>query len=454
MMNDEELRAEREKLATERREAEDRLLQAQTTQTIVKEDHDKLTGEMVDAVTPEDRSALQGQLAEHAEKLRNANATLRERQSEVNAIEEREVEAEEFQERMETTADRAENVAEIGSETFNELAHVEQFDLGGTSRPVGEAVSWAKNVTIPYVRDVGGVGNAIRIEVEKLPGPVNVSEKLQGALPDPVNVSEKLQGVVDAFAAKEKKEEELSDDQKLKKENEAHEKNVSQLNDLEGKISSELEKDDSQKNIGKLIKETQNVIKEQDKRTLDSFEGHSFEGNLANDPAAREQQFQNRSEHEREINAKRYEVVNELLTPIAEQKVLDQHFQIIEKEAANNNNLLQMNEKRLGDRPDAKSAQEKYEVQLNDELAAKEKALDARWAQNVQQELGGLRREHFPEVRPPEMEGPALTQPSPSQAGPGGGFGGGSAMAPQQSGPGGAVGGGAPQQQGPAGPAM
>jgi len=443
-MNEEQFRAEQEKLATERREADNRLSQARTSQGIVKQDHDKLTSEMLNAVTPEDRNALQPQVAESAEKLKNANAIVQERQSEVNVFEEREHEAHKVEQRMEEVATQAEKLAEVGSETATQVGHLlhgehaGHFDLGGTSKPIGDAVSWATNVTVPYVQGVGGVQNAVRLEVENAAAKAeafadSVEAKLREVqVSEPVNISEKLQGIVDKFTPPEKKEQELPDAQKLEKENEAHEQNVSQMTDLQGKISKQLEEDDSQKNIDKLIKETQTVIKEQDQRTRDSFDGNS-----AIDPAARQQQFQSRVENEKEVNAQRYETVNELLKPMAEANVLDQHFQTLEKEAENNRELLKMNENRLKDQPDAKRKQEQYETELNDNLAAKEKALDARWEQDVQQELGGLRREHFPEVRPPEIEGPALAQSGPSQFGPGGG-----------------AGSGAPQQQGPAGPAM
>src|SRR5947208_151987 len=112
-MSDDAFAAEQEKLAAARREAEDRFLQAQTTQGVIKEDHDKLTTKMFEAVTPEDRSALQSQVAEHAEKLRNANATLQERQTEVNAFKQREIEGEKFEEGMDATSTNSETAVDL-----------------------------------------------------------------------------------------------------------------------------------------------------------------------------------------------------------------------------------------------------------------------------------------------------------------------------------------------------
>jgi len=443
-MNDEQIRAEEDRLATERKDAEVRLAQARNTQAGIKGDHDKLTTEMLNAVTPDDRNALQSKVDESTEKLKNANAIVQERQSEVNVFEAREIEAHKVEERIHEVEDQAEKLSEVGAETATQLSHLahgelaEHFDLGGTSKPIGEAVAWVTNVTVPYVQGVGGIGNAVRLEVENAAAKAeafadSVNAKLRDIqVPGPVNLSEKLQGLVDKFSSQEKPGEELSDAQKLQKESDAHEKNVSQMNELQGKIARQLDENDSQKNIDTLIKETQKVIKEQNERTRDSSDGNS-----ATDPAAREQQFQNRVENEKKINAQRYEAVNELLTPMAEQKVLDQHFQMVENEAANNKELLKMNEKRLTGHPDAEIKQQEYQTTLNNKLAEKEKALDARWEQDVQQELGGLRREHFPEVRPPAIEGPALAQSGPSQAGPGDG-----------------AAGGAPQQQGLSGPGM
>jgi len=458
---DEKEQNELAKLAAEHKEAENNLLQARTAQDAVKKDHDEISAKMVNSVTPEERASFEAQLAEHRPKLENANLNVRERKADVDTVERHQAEAHEVEERTHETTTQAENLAEVGTETVSHLAHGEHFDLGGTSKPIGDAVAWVTNVTVPYVQGVGGVGNAIRLEVENAVAKADafadsVEAKFREVkVPEPVNLSEKAQELVDKlsdkFRSKETNEGEPADSQKLEKENDAHQRNVSQLNDLQGKISKQFEEDDSQKHIDKLIKEAQNVIKEQDKRTLDSSDGNS-----ATDPAAREQQFQNRVENEKDLNAKRYEVVNELLTPMAEGNVLDRHSQVLEKEAENNNELLKMNERRLAGQPDADIKQKEYETKLTNDLSEKEKALDARWQQDVQQELGGLRRDHFPEVRTPTMDGPALAQSGPSQGGPGDGAGGGgSAMAPQQSAPGaGGAGGGAPQQQGPAGPAM
>jgi hypothetical protein len=124
------------------------------------------------------------------------------------------------------------------AEAIPEVPHV---DLGGTSKPIADTISYGVNVTPPDV-----TSGAYKQDLKNLAN----------------DARETLQGLRDKFGPSA--EGELSDQQKLEKEQAAHRENVDQLKDLQGRISTEVEQDDSQKNIDRLIKDTQTAIREQD----------------------------------------------------------------------------------------------------------------------------------------------------------------------------------------------
>lgn len=157
--------------------------------------HNELTTQMFGAVTPEDRYRYKAEVDEHADKLRNAQSQFENRKAELTAATDA---LSKFDEEQSKVPDRMGIAAASAAKDLHDLA--EGMLPPDAIQAKQQAVAWLKDVTWPYVRDVG-LGVAIQGEAQNIQDAVNA--KLRGVeLPNSVNISEKVQELIDADAHK------------------------------------------------------------------------------------------------------------------------------------------------------------------------------------------------------------------------------------------------------------
>lgn len=235
---------------------------------------------------------------------------------------------------------------------------------------------------------------------------------------------------------------ERSDEMKLMHEQTVHEQNLQELSDMKERAAEMREKDLTDKDRNQAIDDANASFKKQDEALAKMHEEMRV-----SDEALRQQQDVARAAMEAETNAKRHEVAQELLAPVAERNVQEQHAEQLSRNAANNQQHLDTYGMTLEGRPDAAKVQAEYAKFLEQDQKGLQETLDTQRSQDVQREMSQLQQQHFPEVTPPAMSGPA----GPQQSGPSGTSG---PAGPQQSGPSGMSGPSVQQHSGPSGPGM
>jgi hypothetical protein len=209
-MTQEDLAEKRKQLFEKKLGAEGEFQQAQYVYGIVKERHDELTTQMFGAVTPEDRYRYKAQVDEHAEKLKNAIQQVDNRKGDLTVATDA---VAKFDDERSKDFVRTGIAAASAAKDLHDLA--EGMLPPEVIQAKQQAVNWAKDITWPYVRDVG-LGVAIQGELQ--------------------NVADTAKGVVDSLESQK-----LADAQKLEVDRAFHSEQLAAVDNFKTEVGSQID---------------------------------------------------------------------------------------------------------------------------------------------------------------------------------------------------------------------